>query len=137
LLPQHWWAVAKRLVLKITKAYSSVASGFILNLSLMPMMIKKLSALLLGVTLVLVPISPLLSQTPTGNNPNDAVPKVSPEKLELMMQLGEILTDAQKQQLQQGLAGGKEVKELLPTLDLSPKQKLQVLKILESAKKAK
>ena len=101
------------------------------------MMIKKLSALLLGATLVLVPVSPLLSQTPTGNNPNDATPKVSPEKLELMMQLGEILTDAQKQQLQQGLAGGKEVKELLPTLDLSPKQKLQVLKILESAKKAK
>ena len=101
------------------------------------MMMKKLSAGLLGAAIALSAISPLFAQTMTGNNTNGATPKVSPEKLELMMQLGEVLTDSQKQQLQQGLAGGKEINEVLPTLNLSPKQKLAVLKIVESAKKEK
>ncbi|BAM51346.1 hypothetical protein NON20_12405 [Synechocystis sp. B12] len=61
--------------------------------------------------------------------------QVSPEKLEVLEKLGAILNEQQKGKLEAGLAQGQEVKAILPTLDLSPQQKIQVLKVLESVKK--
>ncbi|AIE74735.1 hypothetical protein D082_22070 [Synechocystis sp. PCC 6714] len=64
-----------------------------------------------------------------------AAPQISPEKLEVLEKLGAILDEQQKGKLEAGLAQGQEVKAILPTLNLSPQQKIQVLKVLESVKK--
>jgi hypothetical protein len=64
-----------------------------------------------------------------------SAPQISPEKLEIMEKLGAILNDQQKGKLEAGLAQGQEVKAILPTLNLSPQQKVQALKVLESVKK--
>jgi hypothetical protein len=93
-----------------------------------------LKSVLLGLTCTMTtfaPVSGLLAQTMT----DAPASQVSPEKLEMLVKLGEILNEQQKDKLEAGLAQGQEVKAILPTLDLSPQQKVQVLKVLESAKK--
>jgi hypothetical protein len=93
-----------------------------------------LKSFILGLACTLTtfaPFSGLSAQTMTGTPAS----QVSPEKLEVLEKLGAILNEQQKGKLEAGLAQGQEIKAILPTLDLSPQQKIQVLKVLESVKK--
>jgi hypothetical protein len=88
-------------------------------------MTRILVFLTLGLTLSIV--APVVAQTAP------ATPAVSPdEKAAIAAELGKILNDTQKSQLQAGLAAGKKLPEILPTLDLSNSQKQQVMKLLRT-----
>jgi hypothetical protein len=90
-------------------------------------MTRILVFLTLGLTLSMV--TPVVAQTA----PAPASPAVSPDaKAAIAAELGKILNDTQKSQLQAGLAAGKKLPEILPTLDLSNSQKQQVMKLLRT-----
>ncbi|AGF51294.1 sll0872 [Synechocystis sp. PCC 6803] len=126
-------------ILKTGNQFCSMELELIINSEnleksmLLPMKsILKSAVLALACTLTtFASFSGLSAQTMTDTPAS----QVSPEKLEVLEKLGAILNEQQKGKLEAGLAQGQEVKAILPTLDLSPQQKIQVLKVLESVKK--
>ena len=85
-----------------------------------------LIVLALGISTIIAPIAQ--AQTSTTAPPVQGQ-KLTPEQQAKAAEVSKILNDDQKKQLQSGLAEGKDMKDILPTLNLSRAQKMELLKL--------
>ena len=85
-----------------------------------------LVALVFGALTIAAPIAIAQESTsPTAAQGRE----LTPEQEAKAAEVGKILNDDQKKQLQSGLAEGKEMKDILPSLNLSRSQKMELMKL--------
>ncbi|BFM38158.1 hypothetical protein [Synechocystis sp. LKSZ1] len=89
------------------------------------------SALVLGCALSLSPL--LISVAPA----NESSTTIKQDKKAMVAEVLKLLNDDQKMKLLNGIEQGQEIKDILPSLDLSREQKVQLFKIMKSAQDAK
>jgi hypothetical protein len=85
-----------------------------------------LIVLVLGISTIIAPIAQAQNSTTA---PPAQGQKLTPEQQAKAAEVSKILNDDQKKQLQIGLAEGKDMKDILPTLNLSRAQKMELLKL--------